>query len=204
MKPECKCTYCKNGVKEFFCGICHHEFNECESYHMEHSRYFCPKCFPKEKEIITEGNKMRDSDDWTIGDYIGAATLCLLFGLIVGVCLWGLAAGGRVYDVWAQGKEGEAELARAESNRQIKTLEAKASMESAKHLADAEVIRAKGVAEANKIIGDSLQGNEGYLRYLWIQGLQTNNMQVVYVPTECNLPILESTRLKKGETNEQN
>lgn len=32
--------------------------------------------------------------------------------------------------------------------------------------------------------------------YIWIQGLQTNNMQVVYVPTEANLPILEATRLK--------
>ncbi len=49
-------------------------------------------------------------------------------------------------------------------------------MESAKHLADAEVIRAEGVAKANKIIGDSLKDNEGYLRYLWIQGLQTNQI----------------------------
>jgi len=98
------------------------------------------------------------------------------------------------YHVWEQQKIGEAELARAESNRQIATLESKAKLESSKFLADAEVIRADGVAKANKIIGDSLQGNEGYLRYLWIQGLQTNQMQVVYVPTEANLPILEANR----------
>lgn len=101
-----------------------------------------------------------------------------------------------IYHVWEQEKYGEAELARAESNRRIATLEAKAKLESAKSLADAEVVRAKGVAEANKIIGDSLTGNEGYLRYLWIQGLQTNQMQVVYVPTEANLPIMEAKRLK--------
>lgn len=117
------------------------------------------------------------------------AVIC--FFLVIGG-IWGMFAGARVYDVWAQGKEGEAELARAESNRQIKTLEAKAHMESAKYLAESEVVRAKGVAAANKIIGDSLQGNESYLRYLWIQGLQTNQMQVVYVPTEANLPILEA------------
>ena len=99
-------------------------------------------------------------------------------------------------NVWQQSKVGEAELARAESNRQIATLEAVAKKESAKSLADAEVIRAEGVAKANKIIGDSLSGNEGYLRYLWIQGLQTNQMQVVYVPTEANLPIMESQRLR--------
>lgn len=99
--------------------------------------------------------------------------------------------------VWHQSMVGQAELARAESNRQIATLEALAKKESAKALADAEVIRAEGVAKANKIIGDSLTGNEGYLRYLWIQGLQTNQMQVVYVPTEANLPIMEAHRLEK-------
>lgn len=104
---------------------------------------------------------------------------------------------GPYIHVWHQRMEGQAELARAEFNRQIATCEAVAKKESSKALAEAEIIRAHGVAEANKIIGDSLTGNEGYLRYLWIQGLQTNNMQVVYVPTEANLPIMESTRMLK-------
>lgn len=99
--------------------------------------------------------------------------------------------------VWQESMKGKAELARADSNRQIATCEALAKKESSKALADAEVIRAEGVAKANKIIGTSLENNEGYLRYLWIQGLQTNNMQVVYVPTEANLPIMESQRLSK-------
>jgi len=100
-------------------------------------------------------------------------------------------------DVWQQGMKGQAELAHAEYNRKIATCEAQAKKESAKALADAEVIRAEGVAKANKIIGDSLAGNEGYLHYLWIQGLQTNNMSVVYVPTEANLPIMEAGRWKE-------
>lgn len=103
-----------------------------------------------------------------------------------------------IIHVWQQSKAGEAELARAESNRQIATLEAIAKKESSKALSEAEIIRAHGVAEANKIIGDSLSGNEGYLRYLWIQGLQHNHSQVVYVPTEANLPIMESTRLRSN------
>ncbi len=97
--------------------------------------------------------------------------------------------------VWQESMTGKAELARAESNRQIATCEALAKKESSKALADAEVIRAEGVAKANKIIGTSLENNEGYLRYLWIHGLQTNNMQVIYVPCEGGLPILESMRL---------
>lgn len=97
--------------------------------------------------------------------------------------------------VWHKSMDGQAELAHAEYSRQIATCEANAKKESSKALADAEVIRAEGVAKANKIIGDSLRDNESYLRYLWVQGMQTNNMQVVYVPTEANLPILEATRL---------
>jgi regulator of protease activity HflC (stomatin/prohibitin superfamily) len=125
-----------------------------------------------------------------------AAGIGILFAIVTMV--WGSCALGRCYDVWAQGKHGEAELARAESNRSIKTLEAKAKMESSKHMAEAEVIRARGVAEANRIIGDSLKENEGYLRYLWIHNLAESSNQVIYVPTEANLPILEANRLKQG------
>ena len=76
-------------------------------------------------------------------------------------------------------------------------LEAKAKQDSARELAAAEVERAKGVAQANKIIGDSLQGNEDYLRYLWIQSLENGKSEVIYVPTEANLPILEASRKQK-------
>lgn len=119
--------------------------------------------------------------------------------LVALICvIWGGCALGRNYDVWASRKKGEAELAHAESNRQIKTLEAKAAEESAKHLANAEIIRAEGVAKANLIIGQSLKGNESYLRYLWINGLQQTNSQVIYIPTEANLPILEAGRMRQN------
>lgn len=107
------------------------------------------------------------------------------------------------YKVYQQSLAGEAELARALQNRQIKIEEARAASESAKLLAAAEIERAKGVAEANKIIGESLKGNEAYLRYLWIQGLQDGSTpQVIYVPTEAGLPILEAARtVVNGEKN---
>lgn len=118
---------------------------------------------------------------------VGITALILVIG-----GFWGVGALNRVYNVWAERKAGEAELARAESNRQIKVLEAKAQEDSAKYLAQAEIARAEGVAKANIIIGDSLKGNEGYLRYLWISGLSENQNKVIYVPTEANLPILEA------------
>ncbi len=65
-------------------------------------------------------------------------------------------------------------------------------MEAAKLLTQAEIERAKGVAQANKIIGDSLKGNEVYLKYLWVNGIENTKNQIVYIPTEANLPILEA------------
>jgi regulator of protease activity HflC (stomatin/prohibitin superfamily) len=104
------------------------------------------------------------------------------------------------YNVYSQRMEGQAILAHAQSSREVAVAEAKAKMESASLLAEAEIARAKGVAQANKIIGESLQGNEAYLRYLWIQGLENSHEQgqVIYVPTEANLPILEAGRFTKG------
>ena len=99
------------------------------------------------------------------------------------------------YEVYQKELAGQAELARATQNRQIRIQEANAEKEAAKLLAEAEIERAKGVAEANKIIGDSLKDNEAYLRYRWIEGLQQGSTpQVVYVPTEAGLPILEAGR----------
>jgi len=62
----------------------------------------------------------------------------------------------------------------------------------AKKDAEIEVARAQGVAQSNKIIAASIDSN--FLNYLWIQGLQSNDKQVVYVPTEANLPIMEAGR----------
>ena len=101
------------------------------------------------------------------------------------------------YNVWQQGLAGEAELARAEQNRQIKIQEAKAKLEAAEFLNQAERKRAEGVAAANEIIAQGLKDNENYLKYLWIQGITESEGSaptIIYVPTEAGLPILEAGR----------
>ena len=98
------------------------------------------------------------------------------------------------WSVYQQRLVGEAELQRATYNRQVAVQEAAAKLAAAKDLAEAEVVGAGGVAQANKIIGDSLKNNEAYLRYLWITDLAGNNRSpsVIYVPTEAGIPILEA------------
>lgn len=108
------------------------------------------------------------------------------------------------YRIWQREQSGRAELAEAEWSKKVAieearakndsaTLEAESRIKQETAKAEAEVIRARGVAEANKIIADSLQGNESYLRYLWIDKL-SDNQNVIYVPTEAGLPLLEAGR----------
>lgn len=126
----------------------------------------------------------------TITGGIAIATFCLLCLLLF---LWGCPA----YNVYRSRKNGEAELAQAQYSREVAVAEAKAKKESAVYLADAEIIRARGVDSAVTIIGGALNTNQSYLRYLYIQELKETNNQIIYLPTEAGLPILEANRLNK-------
>ncbi|MVW75362.1 membrane protease subunit [Pseudomonas xionganensis] len=123
----------------------------------------------------------------------GEAAVITLVIVMILVMVGGLFFGLPLWNRWRAGIGGEAELRQAEFNRQIATLEAKQELESAEYLNQAEVLRARGVAEANRIVADGLGGPDGYLRYLWIQGLSKGSTpQVIYIPTEAGLPVLEA------------
>jgi regulator of protease activity HflC (stomatin/prohibitin superfamily) len=122
--------------------------------------------------------------------FIDPAVILLGIGAVGVIAI--LFVGGPVYNVWQQGLAGRAELQKAEFTRQVAVLEAQAKKDSASQLADAEVIRAQGVAKANQIIGDSLKDNREYLQYLYITGLEDgskNGNVTIYVPTENGLPV---------------
>lgn len=97
------------------------------------------------------------------------------------------------YKVYSQTLRGQANLREQEWSKKITIESARAEKESAVLKAEAEVARAEGVAKANAIIGESLKNNEQYLRYLWINQLQSGEgKEVIYIPTEAGLPILEA------------
>lgn len=122
-----------------------------------------------------------------------AGAILILLIVVVGVGL-GFCAAFNSIRVWNAETTGEVELAQAGSNRRIAVLEAQALMDSAKLKADAEIARARGVAEANRIVAEGLGGPEGYLRYLYINNLENSKGDIIYVPTEAGLPILEAGR----------
>lgn len=118
--------------------------------------------------------------------------MLIAFGLAL---ILGLIWGWNVVKVYSATQTGKAEYARAESNRNIRVLEARAANEAAALQAEAEITRARGVSEANRIVAEGLGGPEGYLRYLYIDMLRENEgQQTIYVPTEAGLPILEAGR----------
>jgi regulator of protease activity HflC (stomatin/prohibitin superfamily) len=115
-------------------------------------------------------------------------TFLIIGGIIVialGIIMWGFPK----YKVYARELNGKAQLKEAEWNKQVAIEEARAQKESATLLKEAEIIRADGVAEANRIIAGSI--TENYLKYKFIEGLNDGNTETIYVPTEANIPILE-------------
>lgn len=117
-------------------------------------------------------------------------TLIILFLGLVILGFWGCPQ----YKVYTQRKEGEAMLAHAQSSREVAVAEAKAKMESATLLAQADTIRAHGIARSNQIIGQSL--TDAYLHWFWIDNIDKSN-NVIYVPTETNMPIMEANRFNR-------
>ena len=115
--------------------------------------------------------------------------------VLVGIAMLGIALLMFIlplYGIWNQEQDGKAQLAGAEYSKRVAVETSKAKKDAAQFEADAEIIRATGVAKANMIIGQSLKNNESYLRYLWIHSMEGTKNQVIYVPTEASLPILEA------------
>jgi len=125
---------------------------------------------------------------------------------VVVACVIVLVIGGAFllpwYNVWQQEMAGKAEFAKAEQNRKIKIEEARANLEAEKLNAQAEVERAKGAAEAIRIENGSITPT--YIQYLWVrQQSDLSDKTVIYIPTETNLPLLESPRILMNNTTQK-
>ena len=128
------------------------------------------------------------------------------FGIVLftAVAIFAIIATGMFvlpqYNVWASRLDGEAILAHSEYSKQVAVQSAKARLEAAKLEAETDVVRAEGIAKANKIVADSLGGPEGYLRWKYIEMLNDTagkGTSTIYIPTEAGLPILEANRNKQ-------
>lgn len=134
--------------------------------------------YEEERARLRQEAKQDDRDN--LGFWLGAAAKViggLAIGISVVVIAWGFIGP-------------QLRLYKANTEKQAAVAEAKAVADSARYLANAEIVRAEGVAEANRIIADSI--TDEYTRWLYVDQLDEINGQIIYVPTEAGIPILEA------------
>ena len=128
-----------------------------------------------------------------MSDVLNFAAIGVIAAGVIGVAMYAMPQ----YSVYSNRLAGEAELAHSEYSKQVAVQTAKARLEAAKLEAETDVVRAEGIAKANKIVADSLGGPEGYLRWKYIEMLNDTagkGTSTIYIPTEAGLPVLEAGR----------
>lgn len=120
---------------------------------------------------------------------INAKQLVTLIIIIVVLLTVGLVT-VPIYNVWSKEMAGKAMLAEATHTRQVQVEQARAELEAATMRAD-----------AIRIIGEVAQKYPEYRTQEFIgafaEALKEGKInQIMYVPTEANIPITEATRLK--------
>ena len=118
-----------------------------------------------------------------VGFSFGTLLLIILVGAVM--------AGCPTYNVYTARLEGEATVARANGAKQALVAQATAEKEAAQLRAD-----------AIKIVGKAAQEYPEYRQQEFIgafaNALESGKIsQIIYVPTEANIPIIEATRMAK-------
>jgi len=129
------------------------------------------------------------------GDASGAKVTVFLSFFAIGLIAL-MLVGYPHYNVWNQNMRGQAELARAEYQQRVQVIHAEMNLEVERFNAQAEIERAIGAAESMRVIRESGYLNELYILYRWVLGVHPN-AQIIYVPTEGMLPVLEAGRLRQ-------
>lgn len=121
---------------------------------------------------------------------VSGSVLFLILTLIFG---W--MSIGPEYRLWRAEIEKRILVEEARAQADSNVILAQARVIEATQWAEAEVARAYGTAEANEIVAGSI--TEPYLRYLFINQIGSTANQIIYLPTEAGLPILEADRFRQ-------
>ncbi|MEM1381453.1 MAG: hypothetical protein AAGH41_12595 [Pseudomonadota bacterium] len=119
------------------------------------------------------------------GVIIGTFCAWAVVGLLALVLLWRPLVGP-----WAQEREGLANLRQAEQERRILVEQAQAEK-------DAAAARAEAIGIVGKAAQDFPEYREQEFIGAFAEALTAcQGVQVIYVPTEGNIPVLEATRMR--------
>jgi regulator of protease activity HflC (stomatin/prohibitin superfamily) len=111
---------------------------------------------------------------------VGSIIACLVIVILMfAVPLW---------NVWQQGLAGEAALRRAEQTRKIQIEQARGEKEAAG-------LRAEAIAIVGKAARDFPEYRQQEFIGAFAEALHSGKInQIIYVPTEANIPIIEAGR----------
>ena len=129
------------------------------------------------------------TNDKAMSDTASLVAIIIVIIAVIGMIVGSLAF-FPTYKVWKQEMDGKADLAEAEWSKKIMVEEALAKKDASVYEAEAEVIHAQGVADANKIIGNSLRNirlSKGF-----------SQEQLAF---KANIPVSQIGRIERGELN---
>lgn len=124
-------------------------------------------------------------EEISIGKVFAVAMLALVvFGSLLGFGMWGCPT----YGVYSARMDGEAKRAHAEQERQVLVLQAAAELEAAEK-------RAKAIEIVGKMAKEYPEYRQQEFIGAFAEALKEGKIaQIIYVPTEANIPILEVNR----------
>lgn len=117
--------------------------------------------------------------------------------LVLGIVFLFRAAGPQL-NLYKANTEKKAVIAEQRAKSEAAEFAARSAVTQAKAKAEAMVIEATALAESQRIIAATL--TDEFVRYLYIKAIEGNPNQVIYVPTEAGLPILEAGRSTTSDT----
>jgi regulator of protease activity HflC (stomatin/prohibitin superfamily) len=122
----------------------------------------------------------------------GVTVVMVILGTVacVGIVVL-LLFGFPMWNVWRSGLSGEADLKKAEQTRMIQIQQAKGEKESAQ-------LRADAIAIVGKAAKDFPEYRQQEFIGAFAEALHSGKIsQIIYVPTESNIPIIEAGRMSK-------
>lgn len=134
-------------------------------------------------ELTRKAAAYDENADWV--KWIARAVALVLVTLLLIVFAWKLVSP-------------QLNLYRANTEKQAQIAVSKAKADAAVHEKRAEITRSEGVAEANRIIAKSI--TDEYVTWLYVDQLDEVQGQIIYIPTEAGIPILEANRLTQETT----
>jgi hypothetical protein len=121
---------------------------------------------------------------------------CAILIVFVGLILAWKAITPKL-NLYKSNTEKQAVIKEQEAISEAEVFAAEKRVIAARAEADARRIEASGIADAQALIAATLTPE--YLRWRYYEVLATTANQVIYVPTEAGLPVLEAQRLANGE-----